>query len=63
MKADAPVPCPVKGCRRKAKRCIGAGSGVIFEKGCGGFYSKDYGARNASDGSPTASKYKIPRIK
>ena len=24
------------------ERLIGKGSGIIFKKGCGGFYSKDY---------------------
>ena len=41
--------CP--NCKRmKLRRLIGPGSGVIFKKGFGGFYSQDYGGRNASDG-------------
>jgi len=41
--------CPECG-RMKLVRLIGSGAGVIFKKGSGGFYSKDYNGRNASDG-------------
>jgi predicted nucleic acid-binding Zn ribbon protein len=33
--------CPECGAL-KLVRIIGPGAGVIFKKGCGGFYSKDY---------------------
>lgn len=42
--------CPECG-ERKLERLIGPGAGIIFKKGNGGFYSKDYGGSNASDGS------------
>lgn len=41
--------CPECG-KPKLVRRIGPGAGVIFKKGSGGFYSKDYSGRNASDG-------------
>tara|TARA_R110002126_G_C10490983_1_gene504769 strand:+ start:21359 stop:21571 length:213 start_codon:yes stop_codon:yes gene_type:complete len=40
--------CPECG-RMKLVRLIGSGGGVIFRGE--GFFSKDYGGRNASDGS------------
>ena len=36
--------CPECG-KLKLKRLIGAGSGIIFKKGIGGFYCKDYGEK------------------
>ena len=33
--------CPFCG-KNKLKRLIGKGSGIIFKKGIGGFYCKDY---------------------
>ena len=41
--------CP--GCNKQTLvRLVGKGAGIIFKKGNGGFYSQDYGGRNASDG-------------
>lgn len=41
--------CPECG-EPKLVRLVGKGAGIIFKKGSGGFYSQDYGGRNASDG-------------
>ena len=42
MSASAKKKCPK--CKKlKLKKLIGAGSGIIFKKGVGGFYCKDYG--------------------
>lgn len=49
MTAKVKRKCPECG-KLKLVRLIGPGAGIIFKKGSGGFYSKDYNGRNASDG-------------
>jgi len=48
MTANRKRKCPE--CEKpKLERLIGKGAGIIFKGD--GFYSKDYGGKNASDGS------------
>jgi len=57
MSESPKVKCPKKGCGGKAKKQIGAGSGLIF-KGSG-FYITDYKNKNGSSGaSPSGSEAK-----
>ena len=46
--------CP-KCKEKKLNRLIGSGGGIVFKKGCGGFYCKDYTDKKPE---PPKPKYK-----
>jgi putative FmdB family regulatory protein len=56
MSAPDKRKCPK--CKKlKLKKLIGAGSGIIFKKGVGGFYCKDYAPKKKVE-PPVNSKFK-----